>query len=211
MKNKNLYVGIAFLVAFILWTLAVSFVGVEPIGPNGSEVGFAAMNLFFHELTGVNFALYFITDWLSLIPIAIAAGFGILGFIQLIKRRSFFKVDKNILILGGFYIAVLAFFVFFELSIINYRPVLIDGVLEASYPSSTTMLVSCIMLTANKELDLRIKNESLKILIKISMIAFTVFMVAARLVSGVHWLSDIIGGLLLSMGLVCLYYHLINK
>ena len=145
------------------------------------------------------------TDWLSIIPLGIVAGFGILGLVQLVKRRSILKVDRSILLLGGFYIVVMALFVFFEIVVINYRPVLINGLLEASYPSSTTMLVLCVMPTALIQLKARIKAEGLKKMLAVTIIAFDLFMVTGRLISGVHWLSDIVGGALLSAGLVLLY------
>ena len=193
------------LSAFVLWTLLVLFVDVRAIGPEGSSVGFAALNGFVHELTGVNWLLYTVTDWLGLVPIALALGFAILGLAQLIKRKSLWKVDYNILSLGVFYIVVVAAYVFFEVLVINYRPTLIDGYLEASYPSSTTMLVTCIMPTAAMQLKMRIKNIIIRRCAIIAIIAFTAFMVIGRLLSGVHWITDIIGGMLLSAGLVTVY------
>jgi undecaprenyl-diphosphatase len=94
----------------------------------------------------------------------------------------------------------------FEFVVVNRRPVLIDGYLEASYPSSTTMLVACVMPTALMQLHARIQNKTLRRVIDVVIILFTAFMVLGRLISGVHWLSDIIGGLLLSAGLVASYY-----
>jgi undecaprenyl-diphosphatase len=132
-------------------------------------------------------------------------GFGLTGLIQWIKRKSFLKVDYDILVLCGFYAVVLAFYAFFEVVVVNYRPVLIEGVLEASYPSSTTVLVLCVMLTALMQLWNRIGNKTAKIVIAIAILAFTAFMVIGRLVSGVHWVTDIIGGALLSASLVTLY------
>ena len=132
-------------------------------------------------------------------------GFALLGLIQWIKRKHLFKVDYNILILGGFYIIVMAIYVLFEMLIVNYRPVLIGGILEASYPSSTTMLVMCVMPTAIIQFNARIKNNVLKRFTASVIIAFIVFMVIGRLISGVHWFTDIIGGALLSAGLVLLY------
>lgn len=114
-------------------------------------------------------------------------------------------MDTDILVLGGFYILVMAAYVFFEIVVINYRPVLIQGYLEASYPSSTTMLVMCVMPTAVMQFQSRMKNETLKKTVTIVLIAFTVFMVVGRLLSGVHWITDIIGGALLSAGLVMVY------
>ena len=204
-NKKRLVLGAGLVVVFVLWTVFVCFVDVRTIGPEGSSVGFATLNGFVHELTGVNWLLYTVTDWLGLAPIAVALGFAILGLVQLIKRKSLWKVDNSILALGVFYIVVMAAYVFFEMVVINYRPTLIDGYLEASYPSSTTMLVMCVMPTAAMQLNARIKNTVFRRCAVITIVAFTAFMVIGRLISGVHWITDIIGGALLSAGLVTMY------
>ena len=205
-KNKKRFVwGAGLVVAFVLWTVFVGFVDVRAIGPEGSSVGFATINEFVHELTGVNWLLYTVTEWLGLAPIAVALGFAILGLVQLIKRKSLWKVDHSILALGVFYIVVMAAYIFFEVVVINYRPTLIDGYLEASYPSSTTMLIMCVMPTTAMQLNVRIKNTVLRRCAVITIVAFTAFMVIGRLVSGVHWITDMIGGALLSAGLVTMY------
>lgn len=209
-NRKRLALGASLVVAFALWTVLVRFVDVQAIGPEGSSVGFATLNGFVHELTGVNWFLYTITDWLGLVPIAVAFGFAILGLVQLIGRKSLWKVDHSILALGVFYIAVMAAYVFFEIVVINYRPTLIDGYLEASYPSSTTMLVMCVMPTAMMQLRARIKNEIFCRCVIFAITAFIAFMVIGRLVSGVHWITDIIGGALLSTGIVLMYYAINN-
>ena len=204
-NKKRLVLGAGLIVVFVLWTVLVCFVDVRTIGPEGSSVGFATLNGFVHELTGVNWLLYTVTDWLGLVPIAVALGFAILGLVQLIKRKSLWKVDHSILALGVFYIVVMAAYIFFEVVVINYRPTLIDGYLEASYPSSTTMLIMCVMPTTAMQLNVRIKNTVLRRCAVITIVAFTAFMVIGRLVSGVHWITDIIGGALLSAGLVTMY------
>ena len=210
-KNKKaLVLGSGFVALFALWTVLVRFVGVRAIGPEGSSVGFATLNRYVHELTGVNWLLYTVTDWLGLVPIAVALGFAILGLVQLIDRKSLWKVDHSIIALGVFYIVVMAAYVFFEMVVINYRPTLINGNLEASYPSSTTMLVMCVMPTAAMQLNARIKNAALRRCAIITIIAFTTFMVMGRLISGVHWITDIIGGLLFSVGIDLIYYSIIT-
>ena len=209
-NRKRLVWGASFLAMFVLWTALVRSVNVRAIGPEGSSVGFATLNELVHELTGVNWLLYTITDWLGLVPIAVALGFAILGLVQLIKRKSLCKVDHSILALGGFYIVVMAVYILFEIVVINYRPTLVGGYLEASYPSSTTMLVMCVMPTAAIQLNARIKNTVLKRCAIISIATFTAFMVIGRLFSGVHWITDIIGGALLSAGLVMMYHSIGN-
>lgn len=206
MKRKSFVIALCLLVAFVLWTLAVCFVDVQSIGPQGSSVGLAGINRFVHNLTGVRFWLYSMTDWLGLVPIFVCMGFSVLGLIQWIKRKSIRKVDFDILILGGFYVVTIAAYLLFESVVINYRPVLIAGILEASYPSSTTMLVMCVMPTAIMQLSGRIKNRIFRKVVSFIMIAFVAFMVIGRLLSGVHWFTDIVGGALLSAGLVLLYY-----
>lgn len=211
MKKKNkkrLVLGASLLMAFVLWTVLVRFIDVRAIGPEGSSVGFATLNRYVHELTGVNLFLYTVTDWFGLVPIAVTLGFAGLGLVQLIKRKSLWKVDHSILALGAFYIAVIAVYAFFEIVVINYRPTLIDGYLEASYPSSTTMLVMCMMPTAAMQLNARIKNAVIRRCAIIAIIAFTAFMVMGRLISGVHWISDIIGGALFSSGIDLIYYSI---
>ena len=210
-SKRNFCIAVFLLMLFMLWTMLVSIVDVKAIGPQNSSVGFASLNLFFHNLTGVHMSLYTITDWLSIIPLGIAAGFGFVGLKQLIERKSIFKVDCDIIALGVFYIAVLIVYILFEEIALNFRPVLINGKLEASYPSSTTVLVLCVMLTAKMQSDMRIKNVIAKRVADILITIFTVFMVVGRLVSGVHWLTDIIGGILLSAGLVMMYYSVIKQ
>lgn len=210
-KSRRLFfVGVGLLALFVLWTVLIRFVDVRAIGPRESSVGFAALNSCIHGITGVNMSLYVITDWLGLVPIGVALGFAVLGFVQWIKRKSLFKVDRSILVLGGFYIVVMAVYILFEIVVINYRPTLIDGYLEASYPSSTTMLVMCVMPTAAMQLNGRIKNTVLRRCAIIAIVAFTAFMVIGRLFSGVHWITDIIGGALFSAGVVMIYNAVIS-
>lgn len=208
--RKKLYIGLSFVFAFIVWTVAVSFIDIQAIGPRGSNVGFATINKFVHQTLGANMTLYHITDWLGLIPIAFMLGFAILGIAQWIKRKKLSSVDKNLFVLGGFYIFVLLVYILFEFVVINRRPILIEGVLEASYPSSTTMLVMTVMPTAIMQLNSRIKNIKLKRCTNIIICIFIIFMVVGRLVSGVHWFSDIIGGALISAGLVLLYNYFVE-
>ena len=195
--------------AFCAWTAAVRRIDVQPIGPCASEVGFAALNGFFHGITGVNWLLYHLTDWLSLIPLGIVAGFGFLGLMQWIGRKKLCLVDRDLLALGGFYILVMLAYLLFEVWEINYRPVLIEGVLETSYPSSTTMLMLCVMPTAAMQLQSRIKNNTVKRWVLAGIFCFTAFMVLGRILSGVHWITDIIGGALLSGALVEIYRWLL--
>jgi len=206
--QKNFCIAICMLAAFVLLTIALRFIDVQAIGPQGSTVGFSAINGLVHNLTGVHMSLYTITDWLGLVPLCFVLGFALFGLIQWIRRKALGQVDYSILILGGFYLIVMAVYVFFEIFVVNYRPVLINGYLEASYPSSTTMLVMCVMPTAIMQFNARIKNAFLKRCVAFTITVFIVCVVIGRLVSGVHWVTDIIGGALLSAGLVILYHSI---
>ncbi len=181
-KKKHLWTGIWFLLVFLLWTALIRCVDVQAVGPNGTKVGFAAFNLWFHHLTGVHMAVYTITDWLGLVPIAVCLGFGVVGVFQLIRRRSLLRA-------------------------INYRPILINGALEASYPSSTTLLVLSVMPTLKLQIDRRTNKSLVRNVTGIFVIAFSAFMVIGRLISGVHWATDILGAVFLSAGLFLLYRY----
>ncbi|MBQ6154169.1 MAG: phosphatase PAP2 family protein [Ruminococcus sp.] len=207
MKNakKILCIGAALLTAFTLWTFLIQIVDVRPVGQNGTNIGFAAINVWFFQLTGVHMAIYTVTDWLGLVPILICMIFGGIGLVQLIKRRSLFKVDPDILLLGIYYILVIVGYLVFEMVPINYRPIPIDGYMEASYPSSTTLLVLSVMPTLSLQVNRRIQNRLLRTAINIFSILFSLFMVIGRTIAGVHWLTDIIGSVLLSAGLFMIY------
>ena len=210
-KHKNqLLFSLLVLALFIVFTISVRIIDVKPIGAQNTNIGFAKFNVLVHTLTGVNMNLYTITDWLGLIPIAMMLLFALIGLIQWFKRKRILNVDFNILLLGLFYIIVTVTFLFFESVIINFRPILINGMLEASYPSSTTMLVMCIMPTATLQIKKYIKHKTLRNILIVIIYIFTLFMVFGRLFSGVHWATDIIGGALFSISLVTAYYSLCN-
>ena len=203
--KKQLRTSVVFIAAFIGWTVALRYVDVQHIGPNGSVVGFATLNGFVHRLTGVCMPIYTITDWLGLVPVAIGFAFAVLGLTQWIRRKHILWVDWSILILGVFYLLMLVVYLLFESVIINYRPVLINGYLEASYPSSTTLLTLCVIPTTMWQLHRRIKRPVFRCIIQTILILFMLFMVVGRLLAGVHWITDIVGGILLSIGMFLLY------
>ena len=203
--KRFLWFGIAFVVVFAIWTTLVQIIDVQPFGVNGTDIGFATVNSQFHKLTGVHMTVYVLTDWLGLVPVFMCMLFGYIGVIQLVKRRNLVKVDYDILLLGIYYIVVIAGYLIFEVIPINYRPILIEGRVEASYPSSTTLLVLSVMPTLIFQVKRRVENEEPKRVIGVITILFTVFMVAGRLISGVHWFTDIVGSVLLSIGLFWTY------
>lgn len=204
-KKKSLLIGCILIAMFVLWTVLIMTIDVQPVGQNGTDIGFADFNIEFHALTGVNMTLYTITDWLGLVPIIICMIFGCVGFIQLVSRKSLLKVDKDILILGIYYIIVIFAYLIFEMIPINYRPIPIEGVMEASYPSSTTLLVLSVMPTLIEQTSRRLNNDQAKKIINVLAVLFSLFMVVGRLLSGVHWFTDIVGSVILSFGLYYIY------
>lgn len=204
-KLTQLLAGVLLLAVFLLWTVLIQTVDVQPIGQIGTNVGFASLNARFHHLTGVHMTIYTVTDWLGLVPIAVCILFGCIGFYQLVKRRSLWKVDADILLLGVYYVIVILCYLIFEMIPINYRPVLIDDNLEASYPSSTTLLVLSVMPTLVFQTNRRIKSAAARYAVNAFAVLFSMFMVAGRTVAGVHWLTDIAGSVFLSAGLYLLY------
>ena len=204
-RKRFLLTGVIFILLFGLWTLLITTIDVQIAGQTDSEVGFATFNCWFHKLTGVHMLIYYITDWLGLVPVFICMMFGVLGLIQLLRRKSLFKVDFDIILLGIYYVIVIFCYLIFEMIPINYRPILIEGFKEASYPSSTTLLVLSVMPTLVFQVKRRLKSTVLKRIILFSTMAFSLSMVIGRLISGVHWFTDIVGSVLLSAGLFSIY------
>ena len=152
---------------------------------------------------------YHITDWLGLVPIFMAMGYAIVGVSQLVKRRSFVKVDKEIIILGLFYVIVIALYVFFEKVIVNYRPILMDGFLETSYPSSHTLITICLCgssIIVNRKLF----DNGIGKLMNVFSVIIILITVIGRLISGVHWFTDIMGGIFISAALLMFFYSVVD-
>lgn len=213
MKNNKHWATTFFLfLLFAAFTIVVSLVDVQPIGPEQSEVGLATLNGFVFEHLGVNMGWYHLTEWLGLAVLLIPLCFAALGMGQMIRRKSLRKVDVPLMLLGAFYAVVAAFYLLFEKVIINYRPVILSEGLEASYPSSHTMLAICITGTAMIFLrSTPVIRPFWRMVFHVLSVLISAAIVSGRLFAGVHWLTDIIGGLLLSVALVELYHSSIRQ
>ena len=210
MKKRNLLFSVLFLFLAILFTILVQVVDVQAIGPNGSLVGFATINQLVFDTLKTNDTLYHLTEWVGILPIFIALLYALVGFGELIKTKDLRKVDKNLLSLAVFYIVVIAVYVFFEIYEVNYRPILMDGVLEASYPSSHTMMAICIC-GSSLFISKRIFKAQFAKGLNLLSILVMIFLVVGRLVSGVHWFTDILGGILISGTLLMIFYTVIDS
>lgn len=203
-RNDFIMAGVVLLIS-IIFTILVSTVDVQPSGISGTNLGFSTINHSVFDSIGTNDAIYLATEILGYIFIIPAAFFAVLGIIQLIKRKNLKKVDLHFYALLGLYIAVAATYVFFELVAVNYRPVLIDGKAEASYPSSHTMLAITVLLSSFLMICRLVKNRTIKFVALGVTVVCSVAMAILRLYSGVHWATDIIGGILISVSLVLIF------
>jgi len=208
-KKRNFFISTILILLAVVFTILVKVVDVKQVGVNETSIGFVTLNQFVFKTTGVNMIWYHITDWLGLMPIFMAMVYSLLGLVQLIKRKSLFKVDKEIIILGLFYVVVISIYIFFEKVIVNYRPILMNGFLEASYPSSHTLMTICLCgssIIVNKKM---FNNKITKLMNMLSLIIILITVIG-RLISGVHWFTDIIGGIFISIALIMTLYSLVD-
>lgn len=201
--------GLLFAVLIIL----VRFVDVQAIGPEGTRIGLSHVNRFVFEMLGVHLLWHEITDWLGIAAIGTALLFAVVGLAQWVKRKSIWKVDREILVLGGLYLILIGFYVLFELAVVNYRPIIMPGSIhpEASFPSSHTMLVCVIMGSAILLLGKYVKSDVLSTVLRVICAAIIAIAVIGRLISGVHWFTDILGGILISVILLNLYAESLER
>ena len=214
-KNKKmLLVAVLFLMLFAAFTAVVMTVDVRPIGPEGTSVGLATLNGAVAAKIGVrdgqfvyNEGFYKISKYLGILSLAVAGLFALYTIVQMICRKGVCKADPSLLWLMGFYVVVLGLYLLFNKIPINYRPVILpEEGLELSYPSSHTLLACSIFPTAFVQLRRLLKEKkTLRTLACVLCVVLPVAIVCTRLLSGVHWLTDILGSIVLSASLVCFY------
>ena len=194
-------------ILFVVFVILLKTVDVQAIGPEGTSVGFAGINGAFHDFTGWKEGLYNVTKILGILEIMTALIWAVVGLIQLIKGKSLKKVHRAILAAGGLYVIVAALYVLFEKIIINYRPVIMEGDehVEASFPSTHTMIACVVMASSIILLRRIVKNKMLSMILQIVCAVMLLVTVFGRLFCGVHWLTDIIGGILISASLISAY------
>ena len=198
--KKRIIISCVLIVLCVVYTVLVAKVDVAAIGPENSEVGFSSLNGAVHGVFDFNETFYKISKYLGLVPFLFVAFYALQGLMQLIKGKSLQAVDPRLYKLCGFYVLFAIIYVLFEKLAVNYRPVIIDVEegLEASYPSTHTLLAICLCGSSLMMAKYYIKNETLLKLINIATWVVMLGIVIARVISGVHWASDIIGGILIS-------------
>lgn len=213
-KTKNNYLlSFILLVIFIVFTILVTKVDVKTVEVKPvddvqaqetltSEVGFATLNQAFANKVGFNETFYKISKYAGYLALILVAFYGFTGLIELLQKKSLKGVNKVLYALAAFYVCVAIVYVLFEVVVINYRPVDLGEGLEASFPSSHTILALCVCgssLVASKYI---IKKENFKKCLNIISWIVMILVVCTRLLSGVHWITDIFGGILISLFMI---------
>jgi len=206
---KKFIIPVILSLCFLIFTILVVTIDVQPIGAGATPVGFATFNSYVHAFFGEIPFFYVLTQLFGILAIAVAGFFALLGLIQLIKRRSLMKVDSYIIALGITYIVVIALYVLFEKLALNYRPVMTKEGAEASYPSTHTMLILTVLGTARYAIRFLIKNKKIEKTLEIICLVIMLLTVIGRLICGIHWCTDIIASLFISTAIVSCYSRVI--
>ncbi len=206
-KQGWIYVCIAcaLLLAFAALTVLLCCVDVRAAGESQAPVGFAALNEAVFDALGQSEIALTLSKVGGLLIIAAVGAFGVLGLVQVIRRKGLLRADRELYFMACGLVLLAVFYVIFEIFVINCRPVLDEGELAASYPSSHTMLAVAVSGMGMSYLHgLSKKHALIYACIGVLNVA-SVVTVICRLLGGVHWLTDIVGGLLLGAAVVCAY------
>ncbi len=211
MKKQAYFIAFfVFFSLFIVFTVLLKIVDVRAVGPFGGFVGFASLNVSFRDLVGVHTFWYHLTQVLGYVAILLGFSFGVLGAAEWIARKSLKAVDAELLLSGALYVLLGIAYVLFEVVVINERPVALSDHPEASYPSSHTVLALSVFLAAIAVWRKLLPDTARRAPISAGLIVLAALALVGRLLSGVHWLTDIIGGVLLSGALVSLYFAVLT-
>lgn len=211
-KSKiNFLISAILLILFVVLTVGILKFDVQPIGPQGSEIGFASINGAINQWFGQSDSWDTVTDLISAVGFLFLGLIGLIGLLQWVKRKNLWKVDKEILILAAFYVLFAVVYVLFEKMPINYRPILEEGLLEPSYPSTHTMMVIWMLGSSAMVFNGLIRNRGIKLAVGFISIVLMLLTAVGRLAAGVHWFTDVFGGILLASTLLMFYYSVIYK
>ena len=207
MRKKSLIQFVAVTLIAVVFTVLVKIVDVGFVSSTGSLVGFSSVNIPFSQKFGFNPIFYKVSEVLGYLIFLVIAVFAFIGCYQLIKRKSLMKVDKDLYALAITYVFTFALYIFFDkVFVINLRPIIMAGesIAEPSFPSSHTLLAVSVLGTAISECG-KIRKESLRVSFVIVLAILMSATVLSRLFSGVHWVTDIIAGILWGEVMMTLY------
>ena len=208
-RSKAAFFAGFFLALFGALVYFVTSYDVAAIGPNGSLVGLSSVNAFVRDYIGINEVFYGLSDKLGYGALGIGGLICLVWFFRLFSKKT--RGDR----VFGSYIVLMIFmalsYVLFEKVVINYRPVLINGQLEASFPSSHTLLSICTLGGAAYLFATKIKCGFLRFVTVFLSVAALIAIVALRTLSGVHWATDILGGILLAAFWLSVYVAMCKK
>ena len=210
--GKRWILPCAFLALFLLLILLLKTVDVAPIGPEGTAVGLSRINGAARERLPFRPAVYAVTEALGALALLTCLAFALLGLCQLVRRKSLFRVDRALFLLAGLYVLTLLAYVLFEKAALNFRPVILPGAAEPepSFPSSHTVL-SCVAFgSAVLLIPGYIRDPRAGDALRALFISAMILLVMGRLFSGAHWLTDILGGILLSCALLSAFSRLLD-
>ena len=213
-RKSSLLTAILLAIITVIYTVLVCVTDRKPIGPDGTVVGFAAMNGRFSAAVGVNLMWDSITDVMMALAILTAASFAVIGLIQLVRRKKLSKVDTPVIGLAAVYVVVGILYFAFDKIAINYRPFILPGesAPEPSFPSSHVMVVCTIMCTAIVAwAKLTEDNRVLYNVLRIAAAIIVLITVGGRIAAGVHWLTDIIAGVLYAATLTAIYVAVLDR
>lgn len=207
MRKKSLIQFVAVTLIAVVFTVLVKIVDVGFVSSTGSLVGFSSVNIPFSQKFGFNPIFYKVSEVLGYLIFLVIAVFAFIGCYQLIKRKSLMKVDKDLYALAITYVFTFALYIFFDkVLVINLRPIIMAGesIAEPSFPSSHTLLAVSVLGTAISECG-KIRKKSFRVSLVIVLAILMGATVLSRLFSGVHWVTDIVAGILWGEVMMTLY------
>ena len=217
MKKTNYIISIVLLIVAIVFTILVAKVDVKPVGPINpetripSEVGFSTINSAIAQKIPFNSTFYKISQYVGYLAFAFVAFYAFIGLLELIKKKNIKEINKVIIALGIFYVCVAIVYALFEVLTINYRPIVLENELEASYPSSHTMLAICVCGSSLLVSNALIGNIKAKKILNIAACAIMLIVIVSRFLSGVHWFTDIIGGIIISGFMIQTFSNIVKS